>query len=255
MIGIGCGVGAGFLVLVYLTLGLFNLAINETNQTHQLTKDIRALEHVNNEFVDTRKHDGLARGRYVEVSKIDGAPHHHVQFDGALAGDDRVLDIHFPHEQFDLATLEEADKKQEGQEHAYLLMQKTCCLDQDFWHELFEMEPGDTTSPVDLFADRLGFVLEDPPPTFFFAHLDFSNVFDFSTRWIQWEQRGEGKWEVVGRGSSMQQPYDLDVDWVQRDRSQIRKRKWGYALTGPLDVLIWPLEVLLLVAIGMGGVR
>jgi len=255
LIGIGCGVAAGILVLVYLTLGLVNLASNDTNQTHQLKKKIDALEHARNEFVDSRDRDGLVRGRYVGVSKIDGAAHHHVQFDGVLEGDDRILDIHFAHELFEAAIVAEAGKKQEGEAHAFLLMQKTCCLDQDFWYELFEMDVGDTTSPVDLFADRLDYVIEDPPPEIFFAHLDYGNVFDFSTRWIQWEQRGAGQWVVVGRGSSMQQPYELDVDWVQRDRSQIRKWKWGYALTGPLDVVGWPVEVLLLVAIGVGGVR
>ena len=154
-----------------------------------------------------------------------------------------------------MPTVAETNARQEGKEHAFLLMQQTCCLDQDAWYELFELEVGDTTDPVDLFERRFEYVMEDPPADVFFAQLDYSNIFDFSTRWIRWEQRCAGEWVVVGRGSTIGQPYDLDVDWVERDRSEMRSKKWGYALTGPVDVLIWPVQVLLLVAIGMGGVR
>jgi hypothetical protein len=244
---------AGFLVLAYLFIGLVNLASNDTNLTHQLAKEIDSLGHVKNEFQDSRDHGGLVRGLYVGESKIDGKPHHHLQFDGALAGDGRFLDIHFAHEQFDDATISEADRRLEGEDHAFLLVRQTCCLDQDAWYELFELDVGDTTSPVDLFQRRFDYVIEDPPADVFFAHFDFSNIFDFSTRWIQWKRGDGGTWEVVGRGASIQQSYDLDVEWVQRDRSEIRRKKAGYAWTGPVDVLIWPFQVLLLLAYGMGG--
>lgn len=115
--------------------------------------------------------------------------------------------------------------------------------------ELFQIEEGDEKDVPEM-TERIFDTRLPPEETEFrLVYLNMANVFEFSTAWYTFEKREDGVWEVTNLGDSIQQEYDLDVRWVKRDRGEMRRRKLGYGLTVPADVIGWPVHVLMLFAL------
>jgi hypothetical protein len=132
-------------------------------------------------------------------------------------------------------------------------LQLTCCMDQDAWYELFEIEPGDEKNAPEMMQRLFDHDLPTDTSEFVFVHLDFANVFQFSSSWFFMTKQGEGHWVVTERGSIVAQAYDLDLTWSQRDSGDVRRKQLAYVATIPLDVVGWPLYILALIGLS-GGV-
>ena len=249
---VGCLALVLLAAVPYLVAGVFNLVYNDLTLTHGLAEDIEDGSRATHEFRGALDRARLIEGRYLGFSELEGDLRHHVQFDDVLRGDGRVLDVHLARDRFGPTLVAESLEVREGTVPAYLWLQLTCCMDQGAWYELFEIEPGQDKDAADLLRRLFGHELDAGTDELMLVHLDFANVFQFSTSWYHFQRSADGVWSVAGRGSSVAQDYDFELRWVQRDRGAVRTLKLGYAATVPLDVIGWPLHLLAL--LGLSGV-
>jgi len=252
-LAIGCGVGCLLLAVPYLGMGMLNLAYNDLTLTHSLTQEIEDLSRPRHEFRSDLDRARIIEGHYLGDASFGGGLRHHLQFDDVLRGDGRILDLYVDHERFGPTFLSDASESAAEGIPAYLWLQLTCCMEQDAWYELFEIEAGDEKNAPEMMQRLFGYALPTDTLEMVLVHLDFANVFQFSSSWFFLTNQGGDRWVVTERGSSVAQDYDLDLAWIQRDPSEIRMKKLAYVATIPLDVVGWPLHILALIGLS-GGV-
>jgi hypothetical protein len=248
----GCMAALGLVVLIWAGIGLLNLAINPMSLTASFRDRGRDLAHPKREFDES--FDGnftIYEGRYGGRGK---GGLRSVQFEGVLAGEDRLLEIRFPETILEEATISESTERMEGEPCALLMYQRFCCMPMEYTYAFLDLEVGASSDPAALLDEHFGYELEGAGDRVVLCTMDFSNTFNHTTKCYVWE-RGPDGMVLAALGGSVVVPYDMDIGWRVRDRESLRWRKALYAGTVLADVATGPLQLAFVLLIGQGMVR
>lgn len=200
------------------------------------------------EFNEFNEKYRICKGTVADDSFIrNGKQFYHLQFNGVLAGQGRILNILIPHDDgAEPEIFETWGTPAEGRK-TYIMVVRLCCPDDH--KEIFdpltsrEIEKSSVLMKQYLLLKFPESLSEDQWPVIF-CELSLTNVKTYNLVYKKWNPVPSGK-DIAGYGAALEVPYSkMDLKWCRRSMAGNIIIKAGYILPVIIDIVTSPVQLI-----------